>query len=96
MDSNESDKEKLSVIGVLLRILKEEGISGYYRGFLATMLNTFSMREWKAASVVRSHSQIRYRIRIFLLLFLRAHVVHQAFGCEATRRKHRAAVEHSC
>ncbi|KAJ8473218.1 hypothetical protein ONZ51_g8021 [Trametes cubensis] len=44
VDSNESDKEKLSVIGVLLRILKEEGISGYYRGFLATMLNTFSMQ----------------------------------------------------
>ncbi|KAH9902655.1 adenine nucleotide transporter [Cubamyces lactineus] len=44
VDSNEADKEKLSVIGVLLRILKEEGISGYYRGFVATMLNTFSMQ----------------------------------------------------
>ncbi|KAI0833626.1 adenine nucleotide transporter [Trametes gibbosa] len=39
-----SETEKLSVIRVLLRILKEEGISGYYRGFLATMLNTFSMQ----------------------------------------------------
>lgn len=27
-----------------MRILKEEGIAGYYRGFGATMLNTFSMR----------------------------------------------------
>ncbi|KAI0359726.1 adenine nucleotide transporter [Trametes cingulata] len=44
VDSNASDKEKLSIIGVLLRILKEEGISGYYRGFMATMLNTFSMQ----------------------------------------------------
>ncbi|KAI0671858.1 adenine nucleotide transporter [Trametes maxima] len=44
VDSNASDKEKLSVIGILLRILKEEGVAGYYRGFLATMLNTFSMQ----------------------------------------------------
>ena len=27
-----------------MRILKEEGIAGFYRGFGATMLNTFSMR----------------------------------------------------
>ncbi|KAI0368001.1 adenine nucleotide transporter [Pilatotrama ljubarskyi] len=44
VDSNASDKEKLSIVGVLLRILKEEGISGYYKGFMATMLNTFSMQ----------------------------------------------------
>ncbi|KAI0775086.1 mitochondrial carrier domain-containing protein [Trametes elegans] len=44
VDANAEDKEKLSVIGILLRILKEEGITGYYRGFLATMLNTFSMQ----------------------------------------------------
>ena len=29
---------------LLKRILKEEGIAGFYRGFGATMLNTFSMR----------------------------------------------------
>ena len=29
---------------LLKRILKEEGIAGFYRGFSATMLNTFSMR----------------------------------------------------
>ncbi|KAI0636049.1 mitochondrial carrier domain-containing protein [Trametes polyzona] len=40
----DSDKEKLSIIRILLRILKEEGIAGYYRGFVATMLNTFSMQ----------------------------------------------------
>lgn len=40
----EKDKEKLSVASVLLQILKEEGIAGYYRGFTATMINTFSMQ----------------------------------------------------
>jgi len=29
---------------LLKRILKEEGFAGFYRGFCATMLNTFSMR----------------------------------------------------
>jgi hypothetical protein len=33
-----------SVRALLKRILKEEGITGFYRGFGATMLNTFSMR----------------------------------------------------
>jgi solute carrier family 25 (peroxisomal adenine nucleotide transporter), member 17 len=36
----------LSVSALLVKILKEEGISGYYKGFGASMLNTFSMREW--------------------------------------------------
>ncbi|KAH9928375.1 mitochondrial carrier domain-containing protein [Fomitopsis serialis] len=39
-----NEKEKLSIKSLLLRILKEEGIAGYYRGFIATMLNTFSMQ----------------------------------------------------
>ncbi|KAI0696318.1 adenine nucleotide transporter [Cerioporus squamosus] len=39
-----ADEEKLSIIGVLERILREEGFLGYYRGFVATMLNTFSMQ----------------------------------------------------
>jgi len=33
-----------SVRALLLHILREEGITGFYRGFGATMLNTFSMR----------------------------------------------------
>ncbi|KAI0303665.1 mitochondrial carrier [Multifurca ochricompacta] len=33
-----------SVRALLKRILKEEGIAGFYRGFGATMLNTFSMQ----------------------------------------------------
>jgi len=37
-------KKQLGVIAALVRILKEEGIAGYYRGFAATMLNTFSMQ----------------------------------------------------
>jgi hypothetical protein len=33
-----------SVRALITRILKEEGIAGFYRGFGATMLNTFSMQ----------------------------------------------------
>ena len=33
-----------SVRALIVRILKEEGLAGFYRGFGATMLNTFSMR----------------------------------------------------
>jgi hypothetical protein len=32
------------MLSMLLRILKDEGIAGWYSGFAATMLNTFSMR----------------------------------------------------
>ncbi|KAG5647018.1 hypothetical protein DXG03_001743 [Asterophora parasitica] len=38
-------KDNLSMLSVLIRIYKTEGIFGLYRGFGATMLNTFSMRE---------------------------------------------------
>ncbi|KIJ67031.1 hypothetical protein HYDPIDRAFT_150252 [Hydnomerulius pinastri MD-312] len=37
-------KDDLSMLSVLLQILKDEGVSGWYRGFAATMLNTFSMQ----------------------------------------------------
>ena len=37
-------KAKLSMIAVFMKIFKEEGLAGLYRGFGATMLNTFSMR----------------------------------------------------
>ncbi|GBE87897.1 adenine nucleotide transporter [Sparassis latifolia] len=43
-DGRKDDNEKLGVISALLRIYKEEGFSGYYSGFAATMLNTFSMQ----------------------------------------------------
>ena len=32
------------MFSVILQILKEEGLPGLYKGFGATMLNTFSMR----------------------------------------------------
>jgi len=32
------------MLAMLLRILKEEGLVGWYKGFAATMLNTFSMQ----------------------------------------------------
>ncbi|KAF9223888.1 mitochondrial carrier [Gyrodon lividus] len=37
-------KDELSMLSVLLEIFRKEGISGWYRGFAATMLNTFSMQ----------------------------------------------------
>jgi hypothetical protein len=37
-------KDDLSMLSMLLEILKQEGINGWYRGFAATMLNTFSMQ----------------------------------------------------
>lgn len=42
------------MLSVLLDIFKREGILGWYRGFAATMLNTFSMRA--QSSTVQSDS----------------------------------------
>ncbi|KAJ7170807.1 mitochondrial carrier domain-containing protein [Mycena crocata] len=42
--SKSKSKDELSMLAVLLRIFKKEGVSGWYRGFGATMLNTFSMQ----------------------------------------------------
>jgi len=36
---------KRSIGSLLVHILKTEGIAGFYKGFGASMLNTFSMRE---------------------------------------------------
>jgi len=46
LPSNGKGKEKdnLSMLAVLIRIYKAEGVLGLYRGFGATMLNTFSMQ----------------------------------------------------
>ena len=48
-DSSDKDKkgkkrdnsDRLSIVPLLLRILKEEGVKGYYGGFSASMVNTF-------------------------------------------------------
>jgi hypothetical protein len=42
------------LVGSLGRILAEEGVSGFYRGFLANMLNTFSMRVFRSLLLDRS------------------------------------------
>ncbi|KAJ7476023.1 mitochondrial carrier domain-containing protein [Mycena latifolia] len=42
--SKGKSKDELSMLAVLLRIFKKEGVPGFYRGFGATMLNTFSMQ----------------------------------------------------
>lgn len=55
--ASEGEGKKLGIKAILLRILKEEGIPGYYRGFVATMLNTFSMRE--SPSVILTLASLR-------------------------------------
>lgn len=35
---------KLSVLKLLLKITREEGVSGFYKGFGASMLSVFSQR----------------------------------------------------
>ncbi|KAF7327959.1 hypothetical protein MKEN_00376100 [Mycena kentingensis (nom. inval.)] len=42
--SKGKSKADLSMLAVLARIFRKEGILGYYRGFWATMLNTFSQQ----------------------------------------------------
>ncbi|KAJ6531967.1 mitochondrial carrier [Mycena capillaripes] len=42
--SKGKSKDDLSMLAVLLRVFKKEGVFGFYRGFWATMLNTFSMQ----------------------------------------------------
>ena len=44
------------MIAVLAAIFQKEGISGFYRGFGATMLNTFSMRMFRSGSSVRLYA----------------------------------------
>ncbi|TFK40188.1 mitochondrial carrier domain-containing protein [Crucibulum laeve] len=43
-DAKGKGKDNLSMLSVLVRIYQREGIMGLYRGFGATMLNTFSMQ----------------------------------------------------
>jgi len=43
-DSKGKGKDNRSMMSVLLQIYKQEGFLGLYRGFAATMLNTFSMQ----------------------------------------------------
>ncbi|KAF5339286.1 hypothetical protein D9758_013334 [Tetrapyrgos nigripes] len=38
------DKDNLSMLSVIVRIFSREGLAGLYKGFGATMLNTFSMQ----------------------------------------------------
>lgn len=45
----------MSIKEQLQKILKSEGFSGYYKGFGASMLNTFSMR-----THIRSYTRIQF------------------------------------
>ncbi|KAF8647403.1 hypothetical protein AX16_006732 [Volvariella volvacea WC 439] len=43
-DAKRKSKADLSMFSVLLKVYKSEGLSGWYRGFTATMINTFSQQ----------------------------------------------------
>ncbi|CAE6514824.1 unnamed protein product [Rhizoctonia solani] len=47
--------DRLSIIPLLMRILKEEGVKGCYGGFGASMANTFFMRESKSNIIQPNH-----------------------------------------
>jgi len=43
-----SPETQTGLFRLLLSILKQDGVWGLYRGFTATMVNTFSMRTWRS------------------------------------------------
>lgn len=43
-DAGLSKQQKQTVLGLLLRIWHKEGLPGFFKGFSANMINTFSMR----------------------------------------------------
>lgn len=47
-------KPQLSIRKLLITILRTEGIAGFYKGFGASMLNTFSMRMYTLHSPLPS------------------------------------------
>lgn len=74
------------MFSVILQILQEEGIPGLYKGFGATMLNTFSMRTFV---LMIFHPLIKIdffgRVRLFLLLFVCPYVLHQTDNIETSQ-----------
>jgi len=38
--------KRWQMLAMLIRIVRTEGISGAFKGFSASMINTFSMREY--------------------------------------------------
>lgn len=76
---------------MMMRILKEQGVAGLYRGFGASMLNTFSM-QLCAAAPVRQPPRNRSRFpsqRILLLVHDRAENLRQAIRTHRRRAQHR-------
>lgn len=43
-------KSRQGILQLLLKIWKREGVSGFFKGFTANMINTFSMRECGSSS----------------------------------------------
>lgn len=95
--ASEGEGEKLSVKTILLRIFKEEGIPGYYRGFVATMLNTFSMRESPLLAVTRRVENTRLQ-HVSLLCYLTylENASHMSFAMHSARMASRAVISCLC
>jgi len=64
------------MLSMLLRILKEEGVSGWYSGFAATMLNTFSMRalHFLTSGLASVNLPAEYAYFFFYSLVRNAHI----------------------
>lgn len=69
-------KVPLSMLSMLLRILKEEGVAGWYSGFAATMLNTFSMRVlyFLTSSLASANLPAEYAYFFFYSFVRNAHI----------------------
>ena len=97
--STSESGDKLTVLAVLERILREDGLLGYYRGFMATMINTFSMRKHSTAlrplyTIFSNLLPLPDRIRVLLLLLHRTHVLHKAPRSEAASGERRRTTKH--
>jgi solute carrier family 25 (peroxisomal adenine nucleotide transporter), member 17 len=64
------------MLSMLLRILKEEGVAGWYSGFAATMLNTFSMRalSFLTSSLASANLAVEYAYFFFYSFVRNAHI----------------------
>jgi adenine nucleotide transporter 17 len=57
----------MGLVRLVLSILKEDGIWGLYRGFTATMVNTFSMRTCRVSRSATSQTRIPHLTVLFVI-----------------------------
>jgi hypothetical protein len=88
-----SKQQKKTVLGLILRIWHKEGVPGFFKGFSANMINTFSMRTSDSPCIPITIFPLlipfpsRRRIRILLLPQLAPRLDPQAplAQCRKTR-----------